>query len=327
MSLVLSRSDVRALLTLPDCIAAVEQAFRIHAEHGAFGPWVLGMAAGSGTFHVKAAGLIGSRPYFATKTNANFPDNPARFNRPTIQGTVVLSDAEHGEPLAIMDSGSVTALRTGAATAVAAKYLARPESRVATVVGCGAQGEIQLAAIASVLPLARVWLLDAEAQRARALAARVDGVNGLRVDAREDLREALLDSDVVVTCTPSRQAFVMQGDVRPGTFIAAVGADNRGKQELDPALIAASTLVVDVLEQCEEIGELQHVLAAGRMTREQVHAELADVVVGRRPGRTRADEITVFDSSGTALQDVAAAIVVYEKACATGRGTEVKLDA
>ena len=327
MSLVLSRSDVQALLTLPDCIAAVEEAFRVHAARRAFGPWVLGMVAGAGTFHVKAAGLIGSRPYFATKTNANFPDNPSRFGRPTIQGTVVLSDAEHGEPLAIMDSGSVTALRTGAATAIATKYLARPESRVATVVGCGTQGEIQLAAIASVLPLARVWVVDTDAQRAKALAARVDSPGGLRVEATDDLRSALRESDVVVTCTSSRHAFVMPHDIRPGTFIAAVGADNQGKQEIDPALIAASTLVVDVLEQCAEIGELQHALAAGLMTREQVHAELADVIVGSRAGRTRADEITVFDSSGTALQDVAAAIVVYEKACSAGRGTEVKLDA
>jgi alanine dehydrogenase len=327
MSLVLSRSDVQALLNLPDCIVAVEQAFRVHAERRAFGPWVLGMTAGAGTFHVKAAGLVGSRSYFAAKTNANFPDNPGRFGRPTIQGTVVLSDAENGEPLAIMDSGSVTALRTAAATAVAAKYLARPESRVATIVGCGAQGEVQLAAIASVLPLERVWLVDVDAQRATALASRVDGVDGRRAEATTDMSSALRVSDVVVTCTPSRQAFVMPEHVRPGTFIGAVGADNQGKQELEPALVAASTLVVDVLEQCAEIGELQHVLAAGLLTREQVHAELADVIVGRRPGRTRTDEITVFDSSGTALQDVAAAVVVYEKACATGRGTEVKLDA
>ena len=115
-------------------------------------------------------------------------------------------------------------------------------------------------------------------------------------------------------------------DVRPGTFVAAVGADAHGKQEIEPALVASSTLVVDVLAQCAEIGELQHALAAGLLTREQVHAELGEVVAGRRPGRTRADEITIFDSSGTALQDVAAAVAVYEQARATGRGTEVSLD-
>jgi len=119
----------------------------------------------------------------------------------------------------------------------------------------------------------------------------------------------------------------MAADVPPGMFIAAVGADSQGKQELEPALIASATLVVDVLAQCAEIGELQHVLAAGLMTRAHVHAELADLVVGHHPGRTRDDEITIFDSSGTALQDVAAAVAVYEKARETGRGTEVTLDA
>ena len=116
-------------------------------------------------------------------------------------------------------------------------------------------------------------------------------------------------------------------DIMPGTFIAAVGADNPEKQELEPSALASARLVVDVLQQCAEIGELHHARAAGVMTREHVHAELADVVVGRRPGRTREDEITIFDSSGTALQDVAAAITVYEKASASGRGTVVKLDA
>jgi len=119
---------------------------------------------------------------------------------------------------------------------------------------------------------------------------------------------------------------VTAADVAPGTFVAAVGADAPGKQELEPRLMATSTVVVDVLDQCVEIGELQHALAAGLMTREQVHAELGDVVAGRRPGRVRRDEITIFDSSGTALQDVAAAVAVYEKARRAGRGREVALD-
>jgi len=269
---------------------------------------------------------VGERSYFAAKTNANFPDNPRRFGLPTIRGTVVLADASTGEPLAVMDSASVTALRTGAATAVAAKFLARRDAHTATIVGCGVQGEIQLAAIATVLPLQRVWLLDADHARAETLAARVAPSLGLRVEAVKDLRTALRESAVCVTCTPSRRAFLGAADVAPGTFIAAVGADNQGKQELEPSLVASATLVVDVLAQCAEIGELQHALAGGLMTREQVHAELGDVVAGRRPGRTRRDEITIFDSSGTALQDVAVAVAVYEKARASGRGAEVTLD-
>jgi alanine dehydrogenase len=323
---ILSRRDVLDLLSLRECIAAVEAAFHLHAEGRTLGPGVLGVPAGQGGFHIKAAGLVGQRSYFAAKTNANFPENPRRFGLPTIRGTVVLCDAETGEPLAMMDSGSVTALRTGAATAVAAKALARRDSRSALIVGCGAQGEIQLAAIAAVLQLQRVWVLDSERSRAESLAARAQADLGIRVEVATDLQAALRTSDVCVTCTPSRRAFVSAQDVAPGTFIAAVGADSHGKQELEPALLASSKVVVDVLEQCAEIGELQHALAAGLMTREHVHAELGDVVAGRRPGRTDDHEITIFDSSGTALQDVAAAIVVYEKANAVGRGTEVKLD-
>lgn len=324
--LVLSRRDVLDLLTLPDCIGAVERAFRLHAEGRTLGPGVLGVPAVDGGFHIKAAGLIGDRGYFAAKTNANFPQNPRRFGLPTIQGTIVLADASTGVPLAIIESGSVTALRTAAATAVAASFLARRDARTATIVGCGVQGELQLAAIAAVLPLQRAWVLDADHERAESMAVRAAASLKLRVEAAKDLRAALRDSDVCVTCTPARRAFVMAADVPPGMFIAAVGADSQGKQELEPALVASATLVVDVLDQCAEIGELQHVLAAGLMTRAQVHAQLADVVVGRRPGRTRDDEITVFDSSGTALEDVAAAIAVYETARDTGRGTEVKLD-
>jgi alanine dehydrogenase len=326
MTLILCRRDVVDLLTLRDCTDAVEHAFRLHADGSTLGPGILGVAAVGGGFHIKAAGLVGERSYFAAKTNANFPENPRRFGLPTIQGTVVLADATTGEPLAVMDSGSVTALRTGAATAVAAKLLARPEARTATIVGCGVQGEIQLAAVAGAMPLQRAWVFDTDRARAESLAARAASSLRLHVEVGTDLRAALRESDVCVTCTPARRAFVAAADVAPGTFIAAVGADSQGKQELDPALVASATLVVDVLEQCAEIGELQHALASGLIEREGVHAELADVVVGRRAGRTRHDEITIFDSTGTALQDVAAAIVVYEKARATGRGVEVKLD-
>jgi len=324
--LILSRADVRELLSLRDCIDAVERAFRLHAEGRTLAPGVLGVPANGGGFHIKAAGVLGDRSYFAAKTNANFPDNPRRFGRPTIQGTIMLADATNGTPLAIMESGSVTALRTGAATAVAAKYLARGDARTATIVGCGVQGELQLAAIAAVLPLERVRLFDLDHARAEALAHRAEERHGLRAEATRDLPGAIRVSDVCVTCTTARRAFVEGKDVAPGSFIAAVGADSQGKQEIEPALVASSTLVVDVLEQCAEIGELQHALAASLLTREQVHAELADVIVGRRPGRSRADEITMFDSSGTALQDVAAAIVVYEQARAAGRGTEFRLN-
>ena len=165
--LVLSRADVFELLPLRDCIDAVERAFALHADGRSLGPGVLSVPAVEGGFHIKAAGLVGERGYFAAKTNANFPANPRRFGLPTIQGMVVLADAGTGEPLAVIESGSVTALRTAAATGVAARFLARPEARIATIVGCGVQGEMQLAAVAAVLPVRQAWVLDLEHSRRR----------------------------------------------------------------------------------------------------------------------------------------------------------------
>ena len=130
---------------------------------------------------------------------------------------------------------------------------------------------------------------------------------------------------MIVTCTPSRVPLLSAADVPTGAFVAGVGADNEDKQELAPDLMAGSTVVVDVLEQCATIGDLHHALMAGVMRREDVHAELADVVSGRKSGRTSRDEITIFDSTGTALEDVAAAAIVYERAALEGRGTEIRL--
>ncbi len=179
-----------------------------------------------------------------------------------------------------------------------------------------------------MLPLQHVWVIDADHARAERLAAQAAASLGLRVEATKDLRAALRQSDVCVTCTPSRRAFVAARDVAPGHVHRRGRRGQPGQAGARrPSSSPRATLVVDVLEQCAEIGELQHALAAGLLTRDRVHAELADVVSGRRPGRTRDDEITVFDSSGTALQDVAAAVAVYEKARATGRGTKVTLDA
>jgi len=324
-TLVLTRRDVLSLLGLEECIAAVEAAFRLHAEGRSLSPGVLGVPSREGGFHIKAAGLDTGRLYFAAKTNANFSGNPQRHGLPAIQGVIVLCDGENGCPLAVMDSMEVTIRRTAAATAVAAKWLARPDSRTATICGCGAQGRAQLRALAHVLPLQRAFAFDAEEKAARAYALDLSAELGIEVRPVADLAEAVRSSDVCVTCTPSRRPFLFREHVRPGTFVAAVGADSPDKQELDPQLMAAAVLVVDVLDQCASMGDLHHALDVGVVTREGVHAELADLVSGQRPGRRSADEITVFDSTGTALEDVAAAAVVYEKAVARGVGLAVAL--
>lgn len=322
-TLVLKRSDVAALLGIEECITAVEQAFRLHSEGKTLTPRVLGICAPNGGFHIKAGLLDLNRSYFAAKTNANFPDNAKRFGLPLIQGVIVVCDAENGYPLAVMDSIEITIIRTGAATAVAAKYLARLESSVVTICGCGNQGRISLQALTKVLPLKRVYAFDKDPTLAGRFAKELSEELGIDIRATIDLGRAARRSDVCVTCTPSKEFFLKPEYIKPGTFVAAVGADNEEKWELDPRLMQASKVVVDLLDQSATIGDLHHALEAGLMMRSDVHAELGEVIAGKKPGRTSADEIIVFDSTGTALQDVASAAIVYERAVASGRGTRV----
>ena len=320
--LYLDAAEVTARLTPELCMEAVERAFRLLGDGRAQAPALCGIHVEGGVFHIKAAVLDDEtgQPWFAAKVNANIPGNPKRNGLPTVQGAVLLMDGVIGEPRALLDSGSITALRTAAATAVAARHLARPDTTVATLAGCGVQGRAHLAYLVAALPaLQRVLLVDADPRAAGAAAATAAAL-GLAAEVVDDLAAAARASDVVVTCTPSRRPILDAGDVRPGAFVAGVGADNEEKHELAPALLAGATVVVDVLAQCERVGDLHHAIAAGAMRREGVHAELGEVVAGRKPGRRSADEVIVFDSTGMALQDVAAAVAVYSRARALGRG-------
>jgi alanine dehydrogenase len=326
-ALILTRADVARLLDLDACIAAVEEAFRQHALGTAIPPAVVGVHADAGAFHIKAAGVHAPTPYFAAKINGNFTGNRERFGLPTIQGVVVLADLANGTPLAIMDSIEITILRTGAATAVAAKYLTRDDSPLTvTIVGCGAQGRVQLRSIAAVRRIANAYAFDTDADAARRFAIEMAPVVDVPVSPVDDLARVLPVSDVVVTCTTSRRAIVRTGQVKPGAFVAAVGADNPEKQEIDPALLASSKVVVDVLDQAAAIGDLHHAIAAGAMRREDVYAELGEIVVGRKPGRQSAGDVFVFDSTGMALQDVVAAALVYERARQRRAGRSVPLN-
>lgn len=324
-TLILRREDVARLLDYDRCIEAVEHALASEAKGEAPPAGVLGVAVQGGGFHIKAATLARGRAYFAAKCNGNFPDNPRKRDLPTIQGAVFLADASNGAVLALMDSIEITLRRTAAASAVAAKYLARPGARVATVIGCGTQGPAQLRALAQVRRLGAVYAFDRDRGAADRFAATLAPTLGIDIVAVDDLSAALRTSDIVVACTPARQWYIGRDDIRAGTFVAAIGADHHDKQEIEPALLAASTVVVDSLDQCATIGDLHHALSGGAMTREGVHASLGQIAAGLRPGRRRDDETIVFDSTGTALQDVAAAAIVYEAAVEGGHGLTVDL--
>jgi ornithine cyclodeaminase/alanine dehydrogenase len=313
-TLILTRQDIAALMSFSDYVSAVEAAFRLYAEGHALLPGLLHIDAPDGAFHIKAARLSLPRSYVAVKINGNFARNMRQFGLPTIQGAIILCDGASGAPLAFMDSIEITTNRTGAATALAARYLARPDSTVATICGCGVQGRIQLVALKHVLPLERVYAFDKNEAAARAFARQMSAKLDIPVLPAAVLRKAVQQSDVIVTCTTSHQPFLGSEDVSPGAFVAAVGADSADKQELGSQLLVGNTIVVDILEQCAAIGEVHHSIRHGLISRADVYAELGELISGRKEGRRSPDEITILDTTGTALQDVAAAAAIYERA-------------
>jgi alanine dehydrogenase len=325
-TLLLSRSEVARLLAIADCIRAVEEMFRQVGEGKLPAPGILGIKSREGGLHIKAAFLPGERDYIVAKLNTNFPRNRSDHDLPTIQGLIVVCDGTDGHPLAILDSVDITIKRTAAASAVAAKYLARPDSTVATICGCGQQAAAQLRAICTILPLKKTYAFDSESAAAEKFAT-LAGELGVVIEPTRDLPSALERSDVCVSCTTSTGFFVRKGDVLPGTFIAAVGADDGHKQEIDPALIASAKVVTDNLDQSCTIGDTHHAITAGLMRKADVYAELSEIVAGKKPGRTSDAEITIFDSTGIALEDAVAAVAVYEKARARATGSRFEFAA
>lgn len=324
--LFLNRRDVASLLTLGECIDAVAAAFLDHArgELPAV-PGVLGTHVQGGGFHVKTAALGAHAGYFVAKVNANFPDNPTRFALPTIQGVIALFDVVSGRPLALLDSIEITILRTAAASAVAARHLARADAQVATIFGCGAQGRSHLRALALVRPITRAYAIDLDPERAAAFAQELGRELSIPITPNEQLATAVAASEIVITCTPSRQPILPTALIRPGLFVAAVGADSPDKQELEPTVLSQSKVVVDLVDQAASIGELHHAIDAGVMTAADIHAELGQILAGERLGRTSDEETFVFDSTGTALQDVAVAALVFDRAQSSGRGMPFEL--
>ena len=319
MTRLLSRDDVRAVLTLPDCIAVVEQVFGDYAMGSLPKSESLGIQAERGTFHVKAA----RADVFAAKINANFPANPATHDLPTIQGVIVVMDLDRGTPLGILDSSLITTLRTAAATAVAAKYLARDDATIVALIGCGALGHATVDALRVVRPLKRVNLWDVNETARAGCARELARSKNLEIVPAASLETALAGADIVVTCTPAKRPFLEAHHARPGLFIAAVGADNPEKSEITPQLMTRTSVVTDLTDQAAAMGDLHHAIAAGFLTKSDVHGELGEVISGRVAGRQTDDQIFLFDSTGTALQDVVVASLALDRATRSGLGIEM----
>ena len=321
--LLLSENEIAPLLSMNEIVEAVEVAFKEYASGYVQMPPKLYLS------YPQYSGDLRTMPCYlerlkisAVKIVNAHPENPKKFGLPTVMATIILTDPENGQPLAIMGGRNITAMRTGAAGGIAAKYLARKNSQVVGLVGAGVQARTQLLALHSIykkLKRIRVWDVSTAAKEnyVDEMQQRFDELKFVSV---ERLRDAVVDADIIVTSTPSRKPLVMNEWITAGVHINCIGADAPGKQELDPAIIKRAKIVVDCWDQASHSGEINVPLTSGLITKDNVWAELGEIVAGFKPGRTSEDEVTVFDSTGLAIQDADAAGFAYKKALKKGVG-------
>ncbi|MGA9811895.1 MAG: hypothetical protein WBQ64_03900 [Terriglobales bacterium] len=359
--LILREPEIRALLDPRSCIAAMEQAFAAYSTGRAQLPAVIHLdvpenevpggtaAQNRGEIHVKA-GYLNGGPYYAVKIVSGFPNNP-QLGLPANDGMIVVFDAHTGAPAAfLLDNGFITDFRTGAAGAVAAKYLARAEISIVAVVGTGAQArhQVEMLALVRSFDEVRVWGRDLDKARARAddlTKRRAEESTSKASDmsvrpthpikrggqlpacnflVSESVRAAVDGADVVITVTASREPLVRAAWLKPGVTVIAVGSDGPDKQELDVDVLArADKIVADSIPQCLRLGEIHHAVERGSIAKEKLYAELGEITAGLKPGRTSETEIIVCDLTGVGVQDVAAASLVLERAKAEDRGERI----
>ena len=322
---LLSEADLRACVALDlASIEAIEQAFVLLATAAVAMPPILRLdiPEHNGEVDVKTAYLPGLER-FAIKVSPGFFDNPA-LGLPSLNGMMMLLSARTGLLDALLlDNGYLTAVRTAAAGAVAARCLSRPDSRCVALIGAGEQAALQLQALRLVRPIdsVRVWARDPA--RAVAFGVELSRDAGLQVTACATVDEAMADSDIAITCTPSRAPLIEARHLRPGLHITAMGSDAEHKNEISPQVVAqVDRYVADRLSQTRILGELHHALAAGVIDDESAFAELGQVLAGQRPGRTDAAQITLCDLTGTGAQDTAMANLAFERARAAGKGLQ-----
>jgi alanine dehydrogenase len=311
-TLLINRSLIQQHLTFADYMKAVEDVHALHAKGEVIAPDMLHADVDGGEYHIKTGGIKGATSYFGLKANGGFFQNQKNENLPNILGIIYLSNASNGYPLAILDSVEISKKRTAAASAVAAKYLLPTGEIRLGVVGYGTQAGMQIEAMLSIKKVSEVSLAGRDASKVQAFAKTVSEkfqVN-TKIVSEKKLTEG---SNVIITCTPSTNYFIRKEWVRPGTFIAAVGADSAGKNELEPSLMASVNIVADIKSQVVRVGELQHAIREKLISPNSIYAELGELIIGAKKGRTSNEEIFVYDSTGTALQDVAVAALLYEK--------------
>lgn len=326
MALLLTRADVQSALTMAEAIAAVEEAFRQQQQGTAQLPLrtPIRIPQHKGLVLFMPA-YIGGMDALGMKVVTVYPDNPGQHGLPTILATVLLNDPRTGQLLAIMDGAYLTAMRTGAASGVATKYLARPDARVVGVFGAGIQARTQLMAMCAVRPIIEARVYDPMAELADAFCREMSQALGIAVQPVAEPRQAAEGCDIIVTASTSKTPVFDGRWLTPGAHINGVGSHSLDARELDSLTVQRSKVVVDLRSAAlAEAGDIVTPINAGEISAEHIYADLGEIVAGK-PGRVGADEITLFKSVGLAIQDVATATRVYELARRQGIGQEIAL--
>lgn len=323
---ILTEADLRRVVTLgAPVLKAVEQAFRLLASGKVVMPPILSMeiAEANGEVDVKTAYLPGF-DHFAIKVSPGFFDNP-KLGLPSLNGLMILFSAKTGLVTALLlDNGYLTDIRTAAAGAIAAKYLAPKQVETAAVLGTGAQARLQIIAAHQVRPFRKVLVWGRDEARATACAEDIAGSLKIKAETVSDAADAVAEAQLVVTTTSARKPILRAEWLHKGLHITAMGADQVGKNEIDPrAVVLADLYVCDRVSQAAALGELRAARAAALMNGE-TPLELGAIVAGTHPGRSSETAITICDLTGTGAQDTAIASYAYEAAQKLGIGTTIK---
>ena len=329
MPLLLTRKDVETVLTMKDAIAAVEEGFRQLALNKVIMPQRTAIRISDyHGLHLGMPAYVGGAEgggSLALKVVTVYPDNPSKYDLPTTIGTLLLNDPRTGALVAIMDAGFLTAMRTGAASGVATKHLARADARTVGVFGAGVQARTQLMAVCEVRPIERAVVHDLRKESREKYAAEMSERLPISVEPTDDPR-ACAENDVIVTASSSRTPVFEGAWLAPGTHINGIGSHSPDARELDTETIRRATVVPDYAPAClAEAGDLIIPIQEGVITEDHIRTSLGEVVAGLKPGRESDEEITLFKSVGLAVQDAATAARVYELARDAGVGTEIEI--
>jgi alanine dehydrogenase len=323
-TLILSSNKVKKLVDIKKSIKVIEAAFREYGKNRVIMPAkiYLHLDKYSGDFRAMPAYIEKLGKCVLKWVNVH-PHNKI-FKLPVVMATSILSDPANGLPLCIMDAAYATSLRTGAAGAVAAKYLARKDSKIVGMVGCGVQAKAQLEALRELFVIREVKVWGHQGSYIKEFIKTVKAP-GMKLRPSVSIEECARDSDIVVTTTPSRKPLIKLDWLKPGTHINAIGADAKGKQELSPAILKKAKLVVDSFAQASHSGEINLSLKRGLISKKDIFADIGEIVIGKKKGRTNKQELTVFDSTGLAIQDVAICDLIYKTALKKKTGQWINL--